>query len=176
MYKISRVQLIEEIGDPDTIASNYISSVGRRIPSLGLRLLAAILGLVFALSIIVGAERFSVGAMYDIYSSSWLAYSGAVLSFAGAICLGLLILSMVQFERYHVLLAYLILAGIVLSIPNSVFLGGALTKNLYKGAAVVIQDYYSLLFIIDIIIISIAGLYIYLNHYSLIENKPELMV
>ena len=176
MYGITRSQLDDAIGDPRTIASNYIVSVPRRIPSVGLRILAVILGAVFVLSAVVGVERYSVGSVIEEGGSSWMMATGALLALVGVVSTGLLALSMASFSRFHTLVSYLIIAAIVVSVPDAIFVGGYVTRDMYIDTAVVLQNWVGLMFVIDMIAVAIVGLYLYLNHFRVLAPKQDLMV
>lgn len=176
MYQISMAQLNEEIGNPKTIAMNYIASVACRIPSIGLKIFMTIMAFVFLLSLIIGFDRIFISTHEGVPGADWLKQSGLGLSLVAIGALLVLSVSVWKFERFHKFLAYLLIFFTVLSFPCSIYLARGMTRTMYKIAALEIQDFYGLLFIIDIMALGLIGVYVYLNHYRVLETKEELIV
>lgn len=172
MYQISMDQLREEIGDPDTIASMYIDSVGKKVPSLGLRIYLVIMSAFFLIGVYIGLIRYHTGIQPDIDQSSWLVNSGFGLAICGATAFGILTYISYNFQRFHRYIGYLIVISILFSFPLSIYLSRVLTRTIQENTAVILQNWYGLMFLIDIAILTIIGLWIYLKHYQVLGIKP----
>ncbi len=173
-YQISMEQLREEIGEPDDIVSMYISSVKTKVASLGLRLMMMIMAVVFVATITIGIDRYGIGNSLDGGNSDWLKTSGLGLIITGAIALFLVVLAYLAFEKYHRNLAYLILFTGLFSYPISMALSREITKAINIESRTVLVDWYGVIFLVDIIVIIIIGLYIYLKHFQVMSSEVEV--
>ena len=173
-YQISMEQLREEIGEPDDIVSMYISSVKTKVPSLGLRLMMLLMAVVFIATITIGIDRYGIGNSLDGGNSGWLKTSGMGLIITGAIALSLVVLAYLAFEKYHRSLAYLVLFTGLFSYPISMVLSRGMTKEINMELRTVLVDWYGIIFLVDIIVIIIIGLYIYLKHFQVMSSEVEV--
>ena len=173
-YQISMEQLREEIGEPDDIASMYISSVKKKIPSIGLRLVYIAISFVFIGTLLNGFDRFLMGIDRLVDNSTWLWISGLGLILCGAIGLGLIVYSNSFFDAFHKKTAYLILIAGLLSYPLSISLSRDLTRLYHHSIRTAIDDIYAIILLIDLTVIVIIGLHIYLKHFQVMNSKVEV--
>jgi hypothetical protein len=173
-YQISMDQLREEIGEPDDIVSMYISSVKKKVPSLGLRLILFVMALVFIATIIMGLDRYGLGIIGELENSTWLITSGLGMIIGGVIALVSVSLVYFRFERSHKIIAYLVLLTGLLSYPLSMHLSGEITRSYHHSTRIVMDDWYSFIILIDVIVIVIIGLYIYLKHFKVMDPQNEV--
>ena len=173
-YQISMGQLREEIGEPDDIASMYISSVKRKVPSFGLNIFIAIMMGVFITVIFIGADRIGISKFAEVSNAEWLKVSGYGLVIGGAIVIGILVLIIMRFERYHILLILLSIIFIPFAITSSNYISGLISSRYLWTVEQSIFGLYSALFLIDFVIIGVIGLYSYVKHYRVMSNKEAL--
>ena len=116
-YVISREQLVDNIGEPEDIASMYISSVGKKIPSIGLRIyMLIVMGIFLGISI-MGIERIGWSAVTDDPNPGWFLSTGLVMTIGGTIGIIAIFNTLYRFERSHVVIIYLTILSALLSIP-----------------------------------------------------------
>ncbi|MCK4970076.1 MAG: hypothetical protein KAS77_06095, partial [Thermoplasmata archaeon] len=147
-----------------------------KVPSKGLNVFIAIMISVFVAAVVVGANRIDISRVAEVSNADWLKSSGVGLVIIGIVAIGILILSMIRFDHYHKLLAFLSILFIPLAITTSNHLSSLIASRFYWTVKQSAHDLYSTLFIIDFVIIGIIGLYVYLKHYKIMSNKEVLSV
>ena len=175
-YLISRDQLISNIGDPRTISSNYISSVGRKVPSWGLRIYASIILVVFIGIMVMGLERLEVSRLPDIADPGWLSTTGTAMVVGGLAGSIITLGAMIKFQQFHVLLIYLALCSVIISIPFSSYISNEIIHNMGRTWEPMLHYYYMTMFVIDFIIMGIVGIYIYLRHFKVMNQQMDLVI
>ena len=175
-YQITMEQLREEIGEPDEIATNYISSVKRKVPSTGLNVFIAIMTGVFIATIVIGIDRIEIGQFAEVSNGEWLSVSGYGLVIGGALAIGILVLIVMRFDRYHLLIVLLSIIFIPLAITSSNFFSSLISSRYLLTVEQSIFCLFSALFLIDFVIIGVIGLYVYLKHYQVMNSKESLSI
>ncbi len=173
-YQITMKQLREEIGEPDDIVAMYISSVKRKVPSLGLRMFLGAIAFIFMAMIIVGIDRYRVGITVDEDLSKWLITSGLGLALGGIIAFSVVIITGFRFERNHRIITFLALFAGLMSVPLSTYLARQLTKTLNENVSFLLNDWYGLIILVDVIIVIMIGLFIYLKHFQVMSSEVEV--
>lgn len=176
MYKMTKDQLVSDVGEPTKIATNYIASVSRRVPSLGLRIYILVLTVIFLGMTLSGVDRVDLSHVQGLEDAQWVRSTGALMAVAGAIGLGLTALSVYRFKRFHVLTVYLAVVALMMSIPYSSFLANALVPFIVSGPMPELHRMLSILLVADFLLIGVVGIYVYMNHYRVLAPKQDLMV
>lgn len=172
LYQISREQLVREVGDPKNITTDYITSVRERVPSLGLKLFIILMTFVFTGIIFIGAERYGLPSIVD--NVSWLRATGVTFIIVGGLGIAFLFLSVIRFERFHMVLLYLVIAYVLLAIPLAAYLARELIFNMGMTTEPLLNSVYTALFIINLIVIGIVGITVYMKHVTVIEPRTEI--
>jgi hypothetical protein len=175
-YQISKDQLINQIGDPKTISSNYISSLGKKIPSIGLRLYISIIIIIFASMVIAGYSRFNLSTLTNVEDPEWLRMTGFALMIGGLSGLVMTGIAVIRFQKFHALLLFLALLSLLLSIPYSSYISNAIIFFMGKTTEPMLQRTFSTLIIIDLIIVGIIGVFIFLRHYRVMNPQVDLII
>ena len=174
-YQISMDQLREEIGEPDDIVAMYISSVKKKVPSLGLRLVFFFMATVFLTNILIGIDRYGIGITLENENSFWLKVSGIGLSIVAAATLSTVVVAYWKFDRIYRAIAYIILLAGLMAFPLSIYLARELTHTMEVSTGIMLQNWYGLIILTDIIIIALIGLYIYLRHFQVMTRKENVV-
>jgi len=175
-YQISKEQLISNLGDPDAIASNYISSVGKKIPSMGLRIFMVLLLGIFTGMAVVGIDWMYLAATVNIENPGWYRATGSVMAIGGSIGLGLTILTALRFDRFYIVIIYLVIIALVLSIPLSSVISNAILLAMGAGIEPQLHRIYSTLFAVDFVMIGLIGVYLFLRHFRVMNPQVDLTV
>lgn len=173
-YSINREQLEEMVGKPKDIASMYINSVSKKIPSLGLRMFIIVMVAIFIGSIYIGVARMGLSEIPGVDNPEWLRTSGIGHLTVGIIAIALTCLAILRFQRFHVLMVYLSMIAIVLSIPFSSFLSGSVSWILFRSEEPALNDLQMTMFLMDFAIIVAIGLYLYLRHFKVMNKNMDL--
>lgn len=175
-YQITKEQLEADIGIPKVIASNYIFSVGKKIPSLGLRLYMVIIIGIFLSMTVVGIDWINLTEISNVEEPEWLRFSGTVLALAGLTGLFLSIISTFKFQKLHIILIYLVILALVLSVPFSSVVSNAVIWAQGGTTEPLLHRVYSGLFLLDFIIIGLIGVYLYLRHFKVFNPQADLTI
>jgi hypothetical protein len=168
-YAISQVQLREEIGKPKEIASKYMESVKKK-PSVGMRGFLIISAVIFLFGISIGFDRIVQGIQIQWNLSLWFIVSGLALVVLGAIASFIIVKVGSNFDRYYSYSPYI--AGLIIFFAP--FVAQEITALLIQGISISyfaeFQTQYYPLFLFDIFIFIIIGLFISLQHYRVYNH------
>ena len=154
----------------------YISSVGKRIPSSGLMGYMLLLTAIFFGITLIGAERVQLSSLSIVDDQYWYRITGSLMVLGGIF--GIFSISMVsfRFQRLHVLLLFLTIFSVISTVPIVSYLAGGYIIATGRTTEPILNNLYLGLFVGNILIISIVGVYIYLQHFKAFYKKPDMAV
>jgi hypothetical protein len=163
-YQINALQLRNEVGEPTIIAEMYISSVKKRMSS-GMGSFLVFTTVMLLTTFLIGINQKRIDLWYT------MAYLGGF-----SIIIGFFVKLWKNFDRYHIILPYLVFMFLILSIPIAITIANDLTKYYDMEVWTSSISIYRSLLIIDFIIISIIALHTALKHLQVYQKGKEVLI
>ena len=174
-YGITREQLENEVGVPEEISDMYISSVKKR-PSLGMIAYLSFSVVFFTIALLVAFDLISIGNQLGGMQGESYISSGWILAAGAATAVGACALCWRSFERFHYLSVYLAIGLVAFALPVSLTLSGEVSKVRFGQIFPDIDRMFTWVFVMDIVLVAIAGLYTALSHYRVYNPRRSQLV
>jgi hypothetical protein len=168
-YQISTDELIDTIGDPKEISDMYITSVNK-VPSLGMRMFL-VLGLMMSIFLFyIGLEVLGSAARSQD-SSSISSIRPYIYLIGGSIGFGISLVLQWRFRSMHFIVPFYCMYLLAIANPISVYMANVLSQGYDIEVIFIIANQYHYLFLLQIVLIAIIGLYISMRHYQVFTRK-----
>jgi hypothetical protein len=167
-YGIDHDQLIEELGDPGVIATDYLASVEKR-PTLGMRVLLAVVSALAIALVLLGLDELRIARIAEGDTAAQAGVRGVVFLLSG---FGVLLFSLTtqfKFDRLYFMPAFLVFAIPLIAIPITISLSHNLGMMLFGHGEVHVFTRFHLVFMAEFITLAVVGLYSSLKHYKVFQ-------
>ena len=175
MYRIDYDQLVESIGSPKDVSDMYIASV-RKVPSVGMRLFLAI-GLVLSVYLIgMGIRVLGVDTHIDGPKPFAYSFRPYIYFMAGITGIAFSFLSQIRLRRSLAIVPFYCFLLLAFSNPISVSMANLLARGFDVRIGNIIFERYYYLFLVQLILIIVLGLYITLKHYRVHDRASVIYI
>ena len=171
-YRITRAQLFDAMGPPETIAIRYMAEVPKE-PSRWLVCFLMYMTCIFLSITMIGIERMHAGLVIGDNGQTWNLSLGAILMVSGLCFASICIIVKKRFNKQYFYMPYLVASLGFLSHPVSLWISNWMVSGRDIVNAGIQQEPLFAVITADMLVVLLLGMYIVVKHIQVIKMTEK---